>query len=261
MGKFWLTVPGLCLVLAMSGCGGKDTLDIEAEIDTRVSDRTESLKRMNEALNTRLTKLEEENARIHAEFEELKTLHEKKIADEAGTAVEDKVKGIVTKWLDDQGSGEQAVNQVVAATFDDNFARSMQAYEDKKEAEAEAKQEAERQEREERRRQAQEERVARTAEELGLNDTQAARLLEAELAIQDGARLAFENMREQGNFDRDAMRKTMETMRDTHLASLGEFMTEEQVAAYKEKQDRMFPFFGGSGRGRGGPGGGPGGGR
>jgi len=264
MTKAWLGVTGVCLVAAFSGCGGKDTLDIEAEIDARVSARTESFARVTETLNKRLSKLEEENAGIHAQFEELKTLHQKKIADEAETAVDQKVKGLVTKWLDEQGSGEQAVNQVVAATFDGNFTENMKAYEERKEAEAEAKREVERQDREKRRREAQESRVARVAEELGLNDVQAAQLLESELALQTGVRLAFETMREQGNFDREAMHTTMTTMRDTHLKAVGEFMNEEQVAAYKEKQDRMFPFggsHGGDHGGRGGPGGSPGGGR
>ncbi len=251
MVKTCLTVTGVCLVFAMSGCGQRDALDVKAEVDARVSERTESLVRVTDALNARLSSLEEENARLHAGFEELKKLHEKKIADEAETAVDEKVKGLVTKWLDEQGSGEQAVNQVVAATFEDNFAYSMKAYEAKKEAEAEARREAERQEREQRRREAQEARVAGTAEELGLNDTQAAQLLEAQLGLQSGIRMAFETMREQGTFDRDAMRTTVSTMREAHLQTVGEFMDEEQLKAYEERQGRMFPFFGGRG-GRGG---------
>ncbi len=123
------------------------------------------------------------------------------------------------------------------------------------------KEQRERTEREERRRtavqDALQERVAELATELGLSPYQSQELsgiLSDEATRRDAL---FAELRDTGVWDRRTMRDSMVKLREETTGALQTVLTPEQLARYRELEDRP-PFFGGGG---GGPGGGGRGGR
>jgi hypothetical protein len=116
----------------------------------------------------------------------------------------------------------------------------------------EAKEDRDREERDERRREAMEERmderVAKLTEELGLNGYQAGemkRILTDEQTTRDEF---FTKMREGGNWDREAMRDSMEEIRTTSRTALQTVLSASQYDQYVE-QDSGFGGFGRRGGG------------
>lgn len=119
------------------------------------------------------------------------------------------------------------------------------------------KEQRERTEREERRRtavqDALQERVAELATELGLSPYQSQELsgiLSGEATRRDAL---FAELRDTGVWDRRTMRDSMIKLREETDGALQTVLTPEQLARYRELEERP-PFFGGGGRGPRGPG-------
>lgn len=132
--------------------------------------------------------------------------------------------------------------------------------------ERQAQEEAERRAREEQRRQERLSRqMERWQEQLGLSDAQAADMQTILTEAETKRNAFFEEARESGNFDREAMRSSMTRFQEELNVALGGILTTDQFAAYQESTAGN-PFgamggFGGRGGDRfGGGGGRPGGG-
>lgn len=119
--------------------------------------------------------------------------------------------------------------------------------------------------RDERRREAQaqkiEERSKRLAEELGLDAVQTDQLAKVMTETNDARNAFFQEMRENGTWDRDAIREGMETLRTEESDKLDDFLTPTQLEQYSEQSNTFGGGFGGGRRGGGGGGGGNNGGR
>lgn len=121
------------------------------------------------------------------------------------------------------------------------------------------REEAQRQEREAERAQRRDERVQRTVDdlavELGLDAGQKNSLFAAMKEASTARENFFMAMRDSGNFDREAARKTITEIRDAELAKASAVLNAQQLQRYTEVSDAGRDF------GRGGPGGGGQGGR
>jgi len=102
--------------------------------------------------------------------------------------------------------------------------------------------------RQERQQQQIDERAKALAAELGLDSVQTDQLAKAMLGSSEARNAMFQEMRESGNFDRDAMRSGMEDIRAKEVTELQNFLTPTQVEQYQE-QSSGFGGFGGGGRG------------
>ena len=127
----------------------------------------------------------------------------------------------------------------------------------------EGKEQREREAREERRREQAEERmVARIAdltEKLGLDGYQAGEMKRILTEEQGSRDTFFREMREDGSWDREAIRDGMGGIRDTSLGQLEQVLLPGQYTQYVEQESRGFGF-GGFGRSGGSSSGGGGGG-
>jgi len=103
-----------------------------------------------------------------------------------------------------------------------------------------------------------EERSKRLAEELGLDAVQTDQLAKVMTETNDARNAFFQEMRENGTWDRDAIREGMDNLRVEESEKLGDFLTPTQLEQYSE-QSSGFGGFGGGRRGGGGGGGGNGG--
>jgi len=250
----------VCAAL-LAGCGA-NMEQIDADIEAKISKRMTAVDSYTGSLKTRIQDLEASNAELKAEIAKLKLLPggeataegsaEEGVAEVAEVPVNPEIKQLVTEWIQQPSGGQLAMSQV----FSQQFQSQMQAYEEKKQEEEEARREQQRQEWEQRRAEAEEQRFAQLSEDLGLNQNQAEQLKLAETTLQESIRESFAAMRESGDFDRDKMRETIDSLRDAHKQITGQILNQEQMATYEEQQPRM-PFGGG----RGGPWGGGGRGR
>ncbi len=106
--------------------------------------------------------------------------------------------------------------------------------------------------RDERRKEAQakqiEERSKRLAEELGLDAVQTDQLAQVMTETNDARNTFFQEMRENGTWDRDAIREGMDKLRVDESAKLDDFLTPTQLEQYSE-QSNTFGGFGGGRRG------------
>ncbi|MCH2101180.1 MAG: hypothetical protein MK209_04605 [Planctomycetes bacterium] len=116
-------------------------------------------------------------------------------------------------------------------------------------------------EREERRQEQLARRVDRMAEELGLDDYQKGEMNKVLAESEQATRDYFAQMRESGEWDRDAMRTGMADLNDKTDQALGAFLTPDQLDKYQESNSGFSRFFVGGRDGGGGRGGPPGGGR
>ncbi|RMH01489.1 MAG: hypothetical protein D6702_11290 [Planctomycetota bacterium] len=127
--------------------------------------------------------------------------------------------------------------------------------------EREAQAEAERRAREEERRQARLDRqMERWQQELGLTDVQAADMRTILDQAEQKRIEFFRAMREEGTFDREAMRNFMERSNEELTVALGGILTSDQLAKFQESTSGRFGAMGAmfdrGGRGGGPPGGG-----
>ena len=121
-----------------------------------------------------------------------------------------------------------------------------------------AEAEQRRQERAEREAERIEQRAQELAKELGLDSRQAEQLAQVMKESSEKRNEMFTEMRESGNWDREAMREGMAEIRDAEIAELSDVLSAEQLAGYQESasSDRgMMRGMGGGGN-RGGGGGG-----
>lgn len=107
-----------------------------------------------------------------------------------------------------------------------------------------------------------EERSKRLAEELGLDAVQTDQLAKVMTETSDARTKYFQEMRENGTWDRDAIREGMETLRVEESEKLADFLTPTQLEQYGEQSNSFGGRgFGGGGGTRGGTNGGTGGGQ
>jgi uncharacterized membrane-anchored protein YhcB (DUF1043 family) len=115
--------------------------------------------------------------------------------------------------------------------------------------------------RDQRRREAQaqqiEERSKRLAEELGLDAVQTGQLAQVMTETNDARNALFQEMRENGTWDRDAIREGMDKLRVEESEKLDDFLTPTQLEQYSEQANSFGRggFGGGGRRGGGGDGG------
>lgn len=104
------------------------------------------------------------------------------------------------------------------------------------------------------------ERSKRLAEELGLDAVQTDQLAKVMTETNEARNAFFQEMRENGTWDRDAIREGMETLRTDESEKLGDFLTPTQLEQYSAQSNTFGGGFGGGGRRGGSGGGGTGGG-
>lgn len=257
-------VPFCLLAIAMAGCGSPEAVvDIDAAVSKAVKAQTAPLLTRNQELEARVAQLERTNLRLDRTIEAMKdSSTTNQVRDMVKGFLEEEVQTLVVTKLDEKIGGAQEAGQMFTGIWD----QQMAAYEARKEAESEARREERREEEEVRREERNADRLARLQEDLNLNDDQAERLSIAQGTFRSSLQETFLAMREGGDFDRDTIRDKMAGLREVHNEIVGQFLSEEQMEAYAEKNQSPWSFFGGGGggdrgRGRGGPGGGPGGGR
>jgi len=104
-------------------------------------------------------------------------------------------------------------------------------------------------EREQRRQEQLVRRVDRMAEELGLDDYQKGEMVRVLGESEQATRDYFAQMRESGDWDRDAMRAGMADLNEKTNQALGAFLNPDQLTKYQESNTGFNRFFGGGGRG------------
>ena len=104
-------------------------------------------------------------------------------------------------------------------------------------------------EREQRRQEQLVRRVDRMAEELGLDDYQKGEMVKVLAESEQATRDYFAQMRESGDWDRDAMRAGMADLNEKTNQALGTFLNADQMTKYQESNTGFNRFFGGGGRG------------
>jgi hypothetical protein len=227
-------------------------------VSKAVKAETAPLLTRNQELEARLAQLERTNLRLDRTIEAMKdSSTTNQVRDMVKGFLDDEVQSLVVTKLDEKIGGAQEAGQMFTGIWD----QQMAAYEARKKAEDEARREERRQEEEVRREERNADRLARLQEDLNLNDDQAERLSIAQGTFRASMQETFLAMREGGDFDRDTIREKMAGLREVHNEILGQFLSEEQMEAYAEKNQNPWGFGGGGdrGRGRGGPGGRPGG--
>ncbi|MFT5122931.1 MAG: ribosomal protein S24E [Kiritimatiellia bacterium] len=245
----WLAFSFLAVFWA--GCGSQDAgIDIDAAVIQAVKAQTGPMLARNQELEARVAQLERTNLRLDRTIEEMKassTTNE--VREMVKEFLDDEVQSLVVTKLDEKIGGAQEAGQM----FANIWTQQMGAYEAQKEVEEEARREERRQEEEARREERNQERLVRLKDELQMNDDQTQRLSIAQATFRTSMQTAFQEMRDSGEFNRDAMREKMEGMRDMHNEIVGQFLAQDQLDAYVEKNQSSFGFGGpGGDRGRGG---------
>ena len=144
---------------------------------------------------------------------------------------------VMAKRSNEPASGEVA-ELVEAAVAEELKAREERRQQQQAQQREQRRQQAEerRQQAEKRRQQATQQRVDEMAEALDLDEGQKEQLKEIATQAKGTIRQAFERMRSEGSFDRDAITEAMDgVIQDTETA-MKEMLTEEQFAKYQEQQ-------------------------
>lgn len=226
--------------LGLTGCDRDEPIsdqkpaqDVGAKIE---------MERTMDRLRTRIEQLEVAQARLIERIEETR-FQPIVIRNEDGEMDIDQITDIIDAQVADRlaSSQERKVAEIAL--------NEIKAFEERK-AEAEERERiARREEREVRRRERELDRVAEIGEQLGLSERQTEELIIARMGLQSTIREVFDYMREQGSFDRTAVRSTISELQDEHRKIVSGFMSSEQVETYME-QNSFNPAWGRRMRGR-----------
>ena len=240
----------------IAGCGNGDAAALEAEMEAKLEKERKLATQRNDFLLQRMTDLEAENRKLEEAFAALKASQEvvvakaDSISNQVASELDVQVQDLIATKIDEKIGEDAGAGPALASTIQGEIV----AHEERKAAEREAERERQRREWEERRAKEREERFQSLVADLGLNTQQAQQLQVAQQTFRSSMEEMWTEAREGGNFDRDSMREKMEGLRAAHEQILGQFMNEEQLAAYNERNGGRGSFFGG--RGGRGPGGG-----
>jgi hypothetical protein len=217
-----LTAMGL---LAGSGFKMRDEKIAALEDDAdELAERLGEVEKKNAELIAELAGLRAQKVKLPDDFDELVDRRIREAFDQS-TDMNETLDGMITRKTD-------GMYEVVASLLNEQ----VDALKGEEEASREEQAERRRERMEEWRRQREEAELERLAEHLSLDDTQKEQVREINATMRERTMEEFAKMREEGRFD---IPEVLKVLREENNEAMAAVLSEEQMEAYKEEQERQ----------------------
>jgi hypothetical protein len=237
--KLFLLLPLTCLMAC-----SQDPSDVGAKLEKRMDEDAKFVDARINKLETELKALVLENKSLKVEMAALAPDTES-LKDQVKAALDEEVDALITTRLDETVGAKSNADTL----FTQQFGNHIAAYEQQKEAAAQAAKEVREAEEAERRVARDAERFAGMTKDLGLNDDQSVQLFELGQGMKETFRGAMREMYQGGSFDREAFGELRNEAVSLHREEASKIISGEQLETYLKTVER----FMGPGRGRGRP--------